>query len=533
MNPPTSPDESHIGGAAEDDYAVDIPLKAGTAQIYPDLLYVQYFCSRSELIDRGNAGKLLREALTRNSDPALTSGQVFEKVPQWAKDFSSLEAHERDHTRRLLSTSYGLLCHALRNQDLLATRDLIVESAQTPNRLTLPFNSVAKAGGDNPSKHALRAIISSRLRRALEHHISLDDFRAVEPALAGWTAAPCEYVRGDLPGDPSRSAVAIANAGNAKWLTSAHLLELFGCCEQGNRLLGTGSDICAVVELLEDSERMYTLPMLMWFSQFPTQKDRLEPKGPHTRPGELYLGFYRGFPLELFAAADLALWPPFAPEGIIAHCPEIDWTDISPAYRFARILLAYKKLAYHPRHGPEGNLNQVIPAIQQRVCDILGWPTPTDLADRWLRHLESGDNTWFVDAAVGGFRHKTAMRLLALRRDRPGDVVLNNIDYDTAGVQRSAGWLTREPDIGLTPHTLASDADREATEFWLGLYALLPALFDTGRNRLDLVRNCSPEMRRVCIDAFDIWGRSSNGWPSEDFQRQTSALLRLNVEISS
>jgi hypothetical protein len=533
MNPPTPPDEEHNGGPSEDVYAVDIPLMAGTARIWPDSLYVEFFSSRSDLINRGNAGKLLREALIQNSDPTLTSGQVFEQVPQWAKEFSGLEAHERDHTRRLLSTSYGLLGHAFRNQELLATRDLTIESAQSPNGLTLPFDIAAKAGGDNPSKHALRAIISSRLRIALEHQIALDDFRAVEPALAGWTVSPCEYVRGALPGDPSRSALSIAGAGKAKWLTAAHLLELFGCCEQGNRLLGTGGEIGAVVELLENSERMYTLPMLMWFSQFPTSKDRPKSNAPHTRPGELYLGFYRGFPLELFAAADLALWPPFTPEGFITDCSEIDWTDISPAYRFARILIAYRKLGISSKEWPEGDLNQVIPAIQKSVCEMLAWPTPTDLADRWLRHLESGNTRWFVDAAAGGFRRTTAMQLLALRRDRPGDVVVNNVDYDSAGVRRSAGWLTREAGMELTPHTLASDSDRGATEFWLGLYAFLPALYNTGHPRLDWLRSCSPEMRRACVESFDIWGRGTSGWPSELFQREASTLLRLSCTGST
>jgi hypothetical protein len=526
----TPPGDESDGEDPWAEYGADIPLHAGTARVWPDLLYVEYFSSRADLVNRGNAGRLLREALARNPDPAATSGLVFKEVPSWAKEFSGLEAHERDHVRRLLATSYGLLCHAFRAQQLTAARDLVAEAARLPDGLKLPLSLSPQAVASGTAAPAQRALIADRLRLALEHHISIAEFRAAEPALAGWTAGGCAYVAAELPGDPSRSALAITNAGNrAKWLTARHLLELFGCCEQGNRLLGTGSGIDEVVRLVADSERMYTLPMLMWFSQFPTPRDRPRSTEPHTRSRELYLGFYRGFPLELFVAADLALWPPFTPDGLVTGSAEIDWTDINPAFRFARILMAYKRLKVEPGEWPPGDLNQIIPALQHRVCEMLGWPTPGELAARWHDHLSAGHNTWFADAAVGGFRHTTTLQLLALRRDRPGDVVVNNVDYNAIGVSRSPGWLTREPGSGLTPHTLAAATDREATEFWLGVYAMLPALLGTTPTRIDFLRSCSADMRQACIAAFDIWGNAAADWPSDKFRQTASEFLNLRV----
>ena len=509
------------------EYPADAPLRAGAAQVLPDLLYVEYFCSRAELVGRGNAGRLLHDALVRNTDPSAPSGQIFAEVPRWAKEFNALEAHERDHVRRLVATSFGLLGHALRAQQLTAARDLVIEAARRPDGLRLPLGPAPWPAPAGPAAPANRAAIAGRLRAALEHHIGLGDFRAAEPALAGWTAEGCGYAAADLPGDPTRSTLPITNAGLAKHLTANHLLELFGCCEQGNRLLGTGSGLDDVVSLLQNGERRYTLPLLMWFTQFPTPPGRQRAAGPHTRPGELYLGYYRTFPLELFAAADLALWPPFAPEGFVSDVGEVDWTDISPAYRFAKILLAYKSLGVSPGEWPTGPLNEVIPDLQRRVCELHGWPTPGDLAARWLDHLTAGDNTWSADPAVGGFRHATSLRLLALRRDRPGDVVVNNVEYNAAGVSRSAGWITREPGAGLARHTLAADADRQATELWFGAYALLPALLGASEQRLDFLRACTPAVRRACVESFDTLGRASADWPSAEFQRQASNLLHL------
>lgn len=506
------------------DYEPNTPLMAGRALVRPDMLYVQYSCSRAELVGRGNVGRLLREALERNQDPTASSGQVFRDVPSWAKEFAGLEAHERDHVRRLLGTSFGLLCHALRSQQLTALRSLIADSVEAGAGLRLPLNLPPQTAPVGAATTSQQLYFAAALQTALETHIDIAKFHAAEPALAGWVSDGCRYTSSVLPGNPARSALAIANAGTAKWLTAQHLLEMFGCLEQGNRLLGTGSGIEEVVTLLENEERVYTLPLLIWFSQFPTGKDQPTSSAPHTRPGELYLGFYRGFPLELLVAADLALWPPFTPEGFIGSS-EIDWADINPAFRFARILNTYKSLEIRAGEWPVGELNQVIPTIQRRVCDALGWPTPSDLARRWHAHLAERDTTWFPDAAVGGFRFSTTLQLLALRRDRPGDVVVNNVDYNAHGVGRSPGWLTREECGTLLTHTLASDADRQSTEFWFGVHAIAPALSGSSAARLDFLKSCSVETRQACIEAFDIWGRAIPEWPTKEFRKAASQLL--------
>jgi hypothetical protein len=536
MNPPVQIEDDEF----EPDLGPDVPLQAGSGSDYmavvlPDLLFVEYNRSREGMAALGNAGKLLAEALERHPDPTATSGQVFGSVPQWAKEFSAVEAHERDHVRRLISTSFGLLCHAFRTQQLVAARDLVVEAAHEPGGLRLPFNLLDQKTSLGTSAH--QALTAARLQMALENRLNMADFRAAEPALAGWTVDGCEYVAAELPGDPTHSSLRITIDEvdlprlkwllKAKWLTTSHLLELFGACEEGNRLLGTGSGIEQVVDKLNQKDGRYNLPLYVWFSQFPTPPDRPRPAIRPPRSGELALSFYRTFPLELFVAADLALWPPFTPEGLASSHSELDWTDVSPAFRFARILLGYKKLGVTPGEWPDDDFNLVIPGLQQRVCELYGWPTPADLAAQWHDHLTSRANTWFPDPALGGFRHTTTLQLLALRRDRPGDIVVNNIDYQAAKVHRTAGWITQESDRLLTPLTLAPEADRQATEFWFHLHALTPALLATKGDRLGYLMNYPSDARRACIEAFDTWGAAANSWPSEDFRRAAAAFLKL------
>lgn len=104
----------------------------------------------------------------RHETTDTTSGQVFSDVPQWAKEFAAVETHEREHVRRLISTSYGLLSHAYRVQQLYAA---------------IP-------------RH--KALVSARLQQALETHIPTDELRTLESSLAGWT------VDGELPGTPKQ-----------------------------------------------------------------------------------------------------------------------------------------------------------------------------------------------------------------------------------------------------------------------------------------------------------------------------------------
>ena len=105
--------------------------------------------------------------------------------------------------------------------------------------------------------------------------------------------------------------------------------------------------------------------------------------------------------------------------------------------------------------------------------------------------------------------------------------MVNNVEYNAAGVSRSAGWITREPGAGLTRPTLAADPDRHATELWFGAYALLPVLLGASEQRLDFLRACTPDVRRACVEAFDTLGCASADWPSAEFRRRASELLHL------
>ncbi|MBL9000167.1 MAG: hypothetical protein JNK25_03410 [Phycisphaerae bacterium] len=206
----------------------------------------------------------------------------------------------------------------------------------------------------------------------------------------------------------------------------------------------------------------------------------------------------------------------------------LGWTDISPGFRFARVLHAYKELNIAPGDWPEEDLNGFVLELQQRVCKMYGWPTPTELAAQWLVHLESKSCSWFLDPVFGGFRYSTTMQLLKLRRDRPGDVVVNNIDYASASVGRTAGWITTEFDSELTPTCLATPSEQQATEFYFHLFALSPALLGSKPERLGHLRRYPRHVREQCVADFDTWGKATADWPSEAFVRNASQLLGID-----
>lgn len=515
----------------------DVALRAGNesthvAQVFPDLLYVAYNRSKQEMTALGNAGKLLREALQRDHGPNPTSSQVFSDVPQWAKEFAAVEAHEREHVRRLISTSYGLLCHAYRAQQLFAARELISQVSINHQKLVFPFKLAydPEGIGTGIATPSHKALVTARLQQALETHIPTEELRTLEFSLAGWTVDGVEYQSVELPGAPRLSTLAINNAGSiiqSKWLTSVHLLELFGVCEEGNRLLGTGSDVAQVSKRLMAREGWYNLLLNIWFTQFPTDREQKKEPPRSPQPKEISLSFYRLFPIELFVAADLALWPPFTPEGLTSCSGKLDWTDINPPLRFARILWTIKQLGIVPGPWPEHDLNGFVLSLQDRICEELGWPTPTKLATLWHDHLATKTHSWFPEAALGGFRHSTTQQLLALRCERPGDLVVNNLDYQALNVNRSVGWITREANDQLLPIYLSAKEDQQANDIWFYLYALTPALLGTKRDRCGQLQRFPIEHRKASIEAFNMWGSTSEHWPTEDFSQAAATFLAL------
>lgn len=493
----------------------DLALCAGSidgyvAQVYPDLLFVEYSCSKSELTARGNAGRLISDALSRAADPEAVSGTIFNEVPQWAKDFAAVEAHEREHVRRIASTTHGILTHALRSQLLSKTRDLVVKQYSERKALNYPLLSEA-------SVEDRFAINSTRtLQQALETYVPTDSLEHAERLIAGWTELNCDFFHEELPNKSNRSSLLVDDDGTQSWFTTMHLLECLGLIEEGNRVLGTGGSVDQVTQKLRNP--LYSLAARIWFSHCPgsSASKNFRPIRSPSR-NEIALSMSRNFPIDFLIAADLALWLPFSPRGFSSPRGELTWLDINPPYRFARIALACKKLGFAEVIWPETDLDEFVVARQEAICAHLSWETPTELARKWHEHLASKSNEWFIDGAIGGFRYKTMMQLLRLRLDHPGKVLLNGIDFQKMGVKRNAGWITNESKNELLPMYLGDEEDRESTQFLFDLYCLFPMLLGTKKERKNFVSRFPVEEIDRMLDSFNLYGEGKDGWPTNEF----------------
>jgi hypothetical protein len=128
-------------------------------------------------------------------------------------------------------------------------------------------------------------------------------------------------------------------------------------------------------------------------------------------------------PLEFYLAAELALWIPVGPGGVIV--PEnrsATWWDIHPGWRFLLILLYFRRsgLQFADPGTFPGTFEARYEQLQDEVCAYYGWPTPRALSALWqglLLQVLGADTTHGYFIEVDSQRHKATGNLL-LTRDR-------------------------------------------------------------------------------------------------------------------
>jgi hypothetical protein len=90
-------------------------------------------------------------------------------------------------------------------------------------------------------------------------------------------------------------------------------------------------------------------------------------------------------PLEIYLAADLALWVPFFPPR-----RELDrewaWSDVHPGWRFLRTVhwLDRNARPFASHDDFPGPFEQAYEPLMNTICDHFGWIRPRELADAWL-----------------------------------------------------------------------------------------------------------------------------------------------------
>jgi hypothetical protein len=101
----------------------------------------------------------------------------------------------------------------------------------------------------------------------------------------------------------------------------------------------------------------------------------------------------RKFPLELEAAADLALWVPVTPTGFIAPTGCLTWYDIQPGWRFLRACQFFAErnkgwTFFSPFSEEFRSHDDCIDHLQNEVCDSLHWPRPDHLTRCWATAID-------------------------------------------------------------------------------------------------------------------------------------------------
>jgi hypothetical protein len=439
------------------------PLSAGPyAQIYPGSFVVEFNLSRQQILDV-NAGNRLRDALER-SKAADRRKETFAGVPEDAKLFLAVRAHEQDHLRRLLSTTFGFLCDALRNQWITLASRLVADAVRTGRERIAPFElpvaarrlSFAEALADCRRLSEDGLHLESLVRG---HHDLLeslvDDSTPCEFASAMWALAngSVETARSLAKGiNVHRGLCAAYPMGDAKGrtlgLTARHVLEYFAIGEHANGLLRTGTDLGVVEDMVRGSGHEYATSKLAWYGVFP-EREWPDVASQERHEDDLIIDWYRLFPFELSVAADLALWPPFFPNEDLSLAGELTWADVHPGRRFVKVIGAMQELGITPTVIPAKRRNEVFLDVQARICNRLGWPTPEYLAGVWskalLRHAQARSALWPALDGPVEYRVANALRLLQARLERPADLVLNNLDFQSLGMDGIPGWAFPEP----------------------------------------------------------------------------------------
>lgn len=463
------------------------PFSAGPfARIHPGSLVVEFDLTRQQIHE-------LTAALgqgRRSEQVERTSGDLSDA----AKQFLAVRAHEQDHFRRFLSTTFGFLCDTVRHQWVTFGALVVAEAARSSRDRLAPFPAQFVPGrvGFSDALRATRQRAENGfqvgtlfrghhdLLEALVDEVTPGEFASAVWGLAnGSPDAAASIVRGvNVERSLCSAFPMVEPSGRAFGITARHILEFFAVGEQGNVLIGSRAPRTEVERLYRADSHEYAMTVVAWRHVFPLAGWPSEPTAPRAAD-DRDIEWYRAYPFELFVAADLALWPPFHPiEGLTLR-DGLTWADVQAGRRFFKALSALRAMGIGPTPIPADRGNERFLALQNLLCQYLGWPTPQDLAREWeaaLSHLavsRAGYWPWLDGPA--NYRLTEAIPLLRARLARPADFVLNNYDLGGLGLDGVPGWVYREDSgrSGIVPMSRLGEA------------TLVPLAMIEGTRRLD------------------------------------------------
>ncbi len=391
--------------------------------------------------------------------------------------------HERDHFFRHLSTSYGFFRHG---QHSLMVRQFYAIAANADPSTPMTLNGLIgpelrKILRASPPPEILSQLSqNARTRPTLMYLASLEcvlamdgDAPFLDRDLLSNGIAMWESVAQTLSGRsgeglrnfalnkmPPERLMAYADSADpfvprvkGKPLGAAHILEFFGVLIEFAYLSNQGVDRIETSDLLGQEE--YFRLSSVFFGDFFQE--------------ELKDGRFPAFPVELEAAADLALAIPLSPRGLGSVDRPLSWFDMQPGWRFLQICDYFKTTKrpwthISPRDDSFDNYDEAFRRIQNEVCADLGWPSVQQLDSEWQAMLgelqtKAVSHPLCVDLRGSG-RQRIGRHLLSERIQSPYSMYLKR---RSGAVDRELFFPAAVSDEGMTAfgglHWKTDDAD--------------------------------------------------------------------------
>lgn len=467
-----------------------------------------------------------------NPDIPIAVGmeQQLAALPEEWKAIMARVTHEEDHLRRSLTTTNGHLLYCLFAQRLTTTQLLVIESFQRDGGIRFPLVkpfSVAMA----PSLEELLASADPVYRAkvlvlagyALVRALLDEEF---DPQQFGWIRLAVRALHWDLGDDSTGNSLPdfetgasppliVPNSGGIA-LSGGALYEFFGIVHEHHLESGLAAATLRSIELLR-KERTYSAVMRHWLALFP---DGVFEGGT--------AGGYRTWPLELIAAADLALWIPFLPSGFARCVFERGWREVHSGHRFQTLLHHLRVSSPSLSRIGTDDQNEQFRTLQDDWARALGWPTVDSLINAWLHWLNNAtpEDILLVCADPKDSVRFTLMReLLTARGQRPLDFCLGAL-LDEPNVEPFAAILGRTPTGTRVFESCWAGVDKGYGAGNYFLHLMLRRLTFDDPHARDELYSFEDEQLQSAFRNICAYLAGSPNWPNHEFQRMAWERIR-------
>lgn len=450
-------------------------------------------------ISREEVERLLRPsdylaAVKQHSDKS-TIREAFAEFPEDSRYTSAVLAHERDHLFRNLSTTYGFLYRFLFDYTFWGATQLLKEASKQNSAFLFPLlgrhEKAVYRIASMPGNAAGRELLSGNQHEAIPglvasvlaflSAIEWNDLRLPrQKPLVGLVPALLVVLDQNSLGCVDPSTVDLITPENGLELNARGLLESMALLETysmggWNNVSG---EFIAEQLMLKVGHSEYTSIVSAWSVK---HRNRFHGRK-NIRKEDWITGAYGILPVEFYAVVDLALNPPFTPSGF-QDGKMWEWNDIEPGARFWLASNWLAEVDEPCTSMSDDSREERFIEVQQKLCEVFGWPTPKELAIKWYEHFSS--DAWKITptfvAAQGYQTSSLVAHLLKKRIESPFDLVVNNLGFGIHSEIDFTGWLTREED-GLTLNSAKEEKADAMFETYLLQQSLLWML--TGKSTL-------------------------------------------------